>query len=311
MKTQPTAARRHSARRHHTRKILSTAAVLGLGAIILAGCSSAEAPAKAASNTDKLVFAMPPSPEDADINEAATEMKNIISNATGLTVDQEMPADYLGVVEALRQGHVDVAFMSPFSTALAVKNGSVDPLVVWEADATKPASFCYARPDSGIKNLDDVRGKQVAFVDPGSATGYFMPSSMFTEAGMVNGTDYKSTFAGGHDTAMLALVNGSVDVACSSIADRLIASGTFEAKDIVQIAATDPLPVGVGIVVSTDLDPAIRAKLLEAMPKDMTGNEKLKDMSLGGKYTLNPGIDVYQPLLDVAANVGVDLEDMR
>ena len=311
MKTQPTAARRHSARRHHTRQILSTAAVLGLGAIILAGCSSAEAPAKAASNTDKLVFAMPPSPEDADINEAATEMKNIISNATGLKVDQEMPADYLGVVEALRQGHVDVAFMSPFSTALAVKNGSVDPLVVWEADAAKPASFCYARPDSGIKKLEDVRGKQVAFVDPGSATGYFMPSSMFTEAGMVNGTDYKSTFAGGHDTAMLALVNGSVDVACSSIADRLITAGTFEATDIVQIAATAPLPVGVGIVVSTDLDPAIRAKLLEAMPKDMTGNEKLKDMSLGGKYTLNPGIDVYQPLLDVAANVGVDLEDMR
>lgn len=311
MKTHSTATRRHSARRHHIKQIMTVAGIVGIGTMVMAGCSAAESPAKAASNTEKLVFAMPPSPEDADINETATEMKNIIATATGLQVDQEMPADYLGVVEALRQGHVDVAFMSPFSTALAVKNGSVDPLVVWEADATKPASFCYARPDSGIKNLEDVRGKQVAFVDPGSATGYFMPSSIFTEAGMVAGTDYKSTFAGGHDTAMLALVNGSVDVACSSIADRLITAGTFEADDVVQIAATDPLPVGVGIVVSTDMDPAVRAKLSAAMPKAMTGNEKLKDMALGGTYSLDPGLEVYQPLLDVAANVGVDLEDMR
>ena len=305
----------HTSRSHRTthpaHRPLAVAALLGIGALALAGCSSAESPAKAEPAGEALVFAMPPAPEDGDIKESATELKNIISAATGLAVEQEMPADYLGVVEAVRQGHVDVAFMSPFSTALAVKNGSVDPLVVWEADAQKPASYCYSRPDSGIETLEDIKGKQVAFVDPGSATGYFMPKSMLTEAGMVDGTDYTSTFAGGHDTAMLALVNGSVDVACSSIAERLIEAGTFEADDIKQVAATKPLPVGVGIVVAKDMDPAVRAKLLEELPKKLTGNEKLKDLSLTGSYTLNPGIEVYQPLLEVAQNVGVDLEDMR
>lgn len=307
--SQSTPARRTrgTARRH---SLLAAAALLGIAPLVLTGCAGASGPAEAKAPED-LVFAMPPAPEDDDVKESATEIKNLISTATGRGVQQEMPADYLGVVEAVRQGHVDVAFMSPFSTALAVKNGSVDPLVVWEADAAKPASFCYSRPGSGINSVKDVKGKQVAFVDPGSATGFFMPKSMLTEAGLVEGTDYTATFAGGHDSALLALVNGSVDVACSSIADRLIKAGTIKEADLHQMAATAPLPVGVGVVVSKQLDPELREKLLKSLPDAMTGNPKLADLSTTGSYTLNPGIEVYRPLLTVAENVGVDLGDMR
>lgn len=287
---------------------LAAAAVLALTAC--GGSAESAAPSSDSTADDALVFAMPPGTDDPDVLVEAGIIEGLITEATGKEVQREMPADYLGVVEAVRQGHVDVALMSPFSTALAVKNGSVDPLVVWKGD-DKPASYCYSKPGSGIESIDDVAGKQVAFVDPGSTTGYFMPKSLLADNGLVDGQDYQSTFAGGHDSAMLAMINGSVDVACSSIADMLIEAGVFTAGDIQQIGETGPIPVGVGIVVSNDLDESTRRHLLETLPEKMTGNPDLATLGGVNEYILNPGIAPYEPLLKVAENVGVDLEDMR
>jgi len=47
-------------------------------------------------------------------------------------------------------------------------------------------------------------------------TTYFMPKALFKKAGLTDGTDYKSTFAGSHDSAVLALASGNVDVACTA-----------------------------------------------------------------------------------------------
>lgn len=285
---------------------LSLAAAATLTLTACGGSAESAPPSEDAS----LVFAMPPGTDDPDILAESEIIEKVIADATGKEVQREMPADYLGVVEAVRQGHVDVALMSPFSTALAVKNGSVDPLVVWKGD-DKPASFCYSRPGSGIDSIADVAGKQVAFVDPGSTTGYFMPKSLLADNGLTDGEDYESTFAGGHDSAMLAMINGSVDVACSSIVDMLVEAGAFEEADIQEIGETEPIPVGVGIVVSKDLDPQVRRQLLASLPEEMTGNEKLATLGSNQEYILDPGITPYEPLLKVAKNVGVDLEDMR
>ncbi|OIH85713.1 hypothetical protein BLJ79_06055 [Arthrobacter sp. UCD-GKA] len=117
-------------------RFASVAAILAAGTFALSACGSTTATADAAPADNTLVFAMPPGTDDPDILSEAKVIQGFIAEATGKDVTREMPADYLGVVEAVRQGHVDVAVMSPFSTALAVKNGSVDPLIVWNKDAT-------------------------------------------------------------------------------------------------------------------------------------------------------------------------------
>jgi phosphonate transport system substrate-binding protein len=292
-------------------RLACAAALLAAGTFALSACGSATSAADAAAADNTLVFAMPPGTDDPDILSEAKVIQGFIAEATGKEVSREMPADYLGVVEAVRQGHVDVAVMSPFSTALAVKNGSVDPLIVWNKDATKPASYCYAKPGSGIESIADVAGKTVSFVDPGSTTGYFMPKSLLADNGLIDGEDYESAFAGGHDSALLAMVNGSVDVACSSIAERIIESGALKKSDLQLIGETAPIPVGIGIVVSPDLSEETRQQLLDTLPEKMTNNPEI--LTLGGatEYIKNPGIAPYEPLLKVAENVGVDLKDMR
>ena len=195
----------------HARAGITAASLIGL--LALTGCSGG---ASAASGTDsaskELVFATPPGTDDPEEQQIMADLATMVGESSGRTVKNLQPADYLGVVEAVRNGSVDVAVLSQFSAALAYKTDSVDPLLVWGA-SSEPASFCLTRTDSGINTPADVKGRQVAFVDPGSTTGYFMPKSLLAKAGLTDGTDYKSTFAGSHDSAVMAMVNGNVDVA--------------------------------------------------------------------------------------------------
>ncbi|MBG6085109.1 phosphate/phosphite/phosphonate ABC transporter substrate-binding protein [Zhihengliuella flava] len=292
-----------------TPRRLAAGVTLAAAALSLTACGGST---EAAQNPaeEPIVFAMPPGTDDPNILKEFELLQDMIGEATERPVQEEMPADYLGVVEALRQDHVDVAILSPFATSLAIKNGSVDPLVVWKA-SDDPASTCYSLKESGIDTVEDVAGTQVAFVDPGSTTGYFMPAALLSKAGLTDGEDYESTFAGGHDSALLAVANGSVDVACSSIMDMLGEAGTVNPDDFQAIGQTDPIPVGIAVVVSPNLDEATRTALLEHLPEAITGNPDLTSLGGNDEYILEPGLEPFQPLLDAADAVGLNLEDMR
>ncbi len=182
----------------HARAGIIATSLIGLVALTgaLAGCSgNANANSAAGETSKELTFATPPGTDDPKEQAVMKDLATMVGEASGRPVKNIQPADYLGVVEAVRSGSVDVAILSQFSAALAYKTGSVDPLLVWGA-SSEPASFCLARKDSGIKSAVDLKGHQIAFVDPGSTTGYFMPKALFKKAGLTDGTDYKSTFAG-------------------------------------------------------------------------------------------------------------------
>jgi len=294
----------------HARAGIITASLIGLLAI--SGCSGG-ASASPDSPATKLVFATPPGTDDPEEQAIMGDLSGMVGQATGRTVENLQPADYLGVVEAVRNGSVDVAVLSQFSAALAYKTDSVDPLLVWSA-STEPASFCLTRTDSGVNTLDDVKGRQVAFVDPGSTTGYFMPKSLLAKSGLIDGTDYRSTFAGNHDAAVLAMANGSVDVACTArqLYPTFLEKGVFTDQDVKIIAKSDPIPVGISVVVRKDLDEGARVSLKDELPALMAANEKLaKTFGLKGEPIKDPEFSTYAPLVDVAQSVGVDLEDLR
>src|SRR5690606_29000439 len=70
------------------------------------------------------------------------------------------------------------------------------------------------RCDSGIEEFEDLRGKTIAWVDPGSSSGYQFPFvTLKTQYGIDPETEMNGIFAGSHDAAMLAVYLGDVDVA--------------------------------------------------------------------------------------------------
>lgn len=300
----------------HARAGIIATSLIGLvltGA--LAGCSGGATGATAAdgSKAKELVFATPPGTDDPEEQSIMENLSTMVGEASGQPVKNLQPADYLGVVEAVRNGSVDVAVLSQFSAALAYKTESVDPLLVWGA-STEPAAVCLARKDGDVQTPADLKGHQVAFVDPGSTTGYFMPKSFFKKAGLTDGTDYKSIFAGSHDSAVLALANGSVDVACTArqLYPTFLEKGILKESDITIIGKTDPIPVGISVVVRKDLDNETRDALKAKLPALMMADEKIaKTLGLKGEPAVDPEFSTYAPLVDVAESIGVNLQDLR
>ncbi|WP_129666984.1 phosphate/phosphite/phosphonate ABC transporter substrate-binding protein [Phytoactinopolyspora endophytica] len=260
----------------------------------------------------ELTFAVPPGADDPELLAQLDTMSGAVAEATGREIQQESPASYLGVVEAVRNGHVDVAMLSPFAAALGLEAGSVDPLLVWGAE-DQPASVCLSGIDSGIDNVEDVAGAQVAFVDPGSTTGHFMPRALFAEAGFEADEDYEMTFAGGHDSAILGLANGSVDVACTAamIYPTFVEQEIIDESTMQKFAESGPIPIGLVIVVREDLDDATREALIDNLPGIISDDEGLVGMFGIGEVTANPEAEVFDPLVDIATLAGVDLEDVR
>lgn len=278
---------------------------------LLSGCAPAQAPMDPA--TAPLTFALPPSTDDPDLAAQSNTVAELIAEATGREVEIQQPADYMAVVESVRSGFTDVAMTSQFATALAYENGSVTPLIVWTQE-TEPAALCFVRADSEIRDLDDFADGQIAFVDPASTSGHFLPKAMLARHGYTEGRDYTATFAGSHEAAVLAMLNGTVDLACTArqLVPRYTEEGLLAEGSYRQVAETPPLPLGMSVVVSAELDETTRRQLTDHLPEALMADETLASLYGGAEsYQLNPDKSVYAPVLQIVRDTGVGLEDIR
>ncbi|WP_258063039.1 phosphate/phosphite/phosphonate ABC transporter substrate-binding protein [Pseudoclavibacter sp. Z016] len=167
--------------------------IMGVSALALTGCQTAEATA----DDTTITIATIPLGEDPTQANPIDALVELLEAETGYTVEVTDVPDYLSVVEAIRADHVDMGIMSGFPSALAVNTGEVDALLAWEG-SEDPVSTCVVLNDSPVQELTDLEGKTVAFADQASSSGYFMPVHMLHEAGLEQGTDYEAIFAGGH-----------------------------------------------------------------------------------------------------------------
>lgn len=278
---------------------------------LLSGCATVPPPTD--PTTAPLTFALPPSTDDPTIAEQSAVVAELVAAATGREVEIQQPADYMAVVESVRSGFTDVAMTSQFATALAYENGSVTPIIVWDQEEG-PASLCFVRADSDIRDLDDFAGGQIAFVDPASSSGHFLPKSLLVRHGYTEGRDYTATFAGSHEAAVLAMLNGTVDMACTArqlvptyIEEGLLAEGSYR-----QVAETAPLPLGISVVVSAEVDENTRRQLTGHLPEALMADEELASLYGGAEsYRISPDKSVYAPVLRIAREAGVELADIR
>lgn len=85
----------------------------------------------------------------------------------------------------LREGKVDLYIDSPF-TAVAVSrlSGSKFLLRRWKKKVGEYHTVLFARKDSGIRHLADLKGKMIAFEEPFSSSGYLLPKMVLLQKGL-------------------------------------------------------------------------------------------------------------------------------
>ena len=158
--------------------------------------------------------------------EAATEqirkftpLASYLEKAMGMKVEFTPVNDYPAAVEALVNKKVDVVWLGGFTHVQANlrSGGKIVPLAQREED-TKFQSVFIAKTDSGIKSLQDMKGKQISFGSQSSTSGHLMPRSFLLEAGINPEKDFRRiAYSGAHDATIASVVSGKVDAAALDI----------------------------------------------------------------------------------------------
>jgi phosphonate transport system substrate-binding protein len=176
---------------------------------------------------------------------------------------------YAATVESLRAGRVDVAMLGELASLRGQEVGGVEPLVVpVEADGQIPTyqSVIVTRIDSGIHDLEALRGTTIGLVDEQSTSGYLVPRAMLREAGIDPDAEVNTRLYGRHRAVVEAVLAGEV-AAGATHASRLrpptLDQGAAYARLRV-VASSRPIPRG-PLVVRADLPTSTRQALVEAL----------------------------------------------
>jgi len=233
--------------------------------LLVAGSASLAAP------PTSLHLVLTPSQKPTDLLAAGEDFGRVLGRLVGMPVKVTVASDYAAVVEALRNRTADLAFTHPGGYVLASREAKATIVAknLWHGKSTF-TSRIFVRKDSGMHQLEELRGKTIAFVDPTSSSGYIYPMALLIQRGLVKNRDPKSffrdvVFAGGHDAAMRALVNGHVDaIASFDLAREQYLKDPVERARIVFVAETPPIPEA-GIAARDGLDPPTLARVRAAL----------------------------------------------
>ncbi len=288
--------------------------LLALALILGAACG------KSSSTSKILRVGFVPAEDAQQVIQNAQPIVDILHQRLGMEVQPFVATDYTGVVEALRVNKLDIAFLTPASYVLAKNEANVRVVLKSER---KGNPYYYAaiitRADSGIKKLEDLRGKTFAFGDPMSTSANVFPRKMFHDRGIDPVRDFKQIlYSGGHDATVLAVLNGKVD-AGATYANSPDSNDTAwmrylknpeDVKRIRAIAFSEPIPAD-NLVINGNLDKSTARRVEEIfleMSRDPAGKKMLRDLYQIDGFVPASDKD-YDSVRQAFAVAGIKLKD--
>jgi len=207
--------------------------------------------------------------------EAATEqmrkfgpLTKYLERTLGTKVDFVPVNDYPAAVEALVNKQVELVWFGGFTYVQAQirSGGKIIPIAQREED-TNFRSVFITQTNSGIKNLADLKGKQVSFGSQSSTSGHLMPRSFLLDAGIDPDKDFKRVaYSGAHDATIASVVSGRVDAAALDITvwRKFVAENKVDTSKV-DVFFTTPPYFNYNWSVHADMPAAQREKITAAL----------------------------------------------
>ncbi|MBV1778999.1 phosphate/phosphite/phosphonate ABC transporter substrate-binding protein [Paeniglutamicibacter sp. ABSL32-1] len=296
---------------------LSLAAV---AAFTLAGCSTAQAPANAETNgfcpDGELKFGIEPFEDPSKLEPAYQVLAASLGQKLDCKVEVQVVEDYAAEVLSMRNGKLDIGQFGPMGYVFASTKANAEPLVSFGTADGKLSTYTagiWVPKDSAIKDLADLRGKDLALGSVGSTSGDVLPRLGLKKAGIAE-DELNMNYAGGHPEALLALTKGTVDAAQinSQTLASAIDSGNFDPAGFRQVWKSEAIPND-PITVSADADPAFKTAVKDALlnlaPADIEAVGKFLDVTPAGPL-IPVTKETYNPLFDLADTMGLTEKDI-
>jgi phosphonate transport system substrate-binding protein len=183
-------------------------------------------------------------------------------------VELFVATDYAGVVEALANNRLDLAYFGGVTYVQAERRTNLYPIVT-EVDVETQTPLYYSAiivpADSPVQRTADLAGRRFAFGDIASTSGSLYPRFMLDRAGITDFSDPRRfIYTGGHDATVLAVANRTVDGGGVErrIMNRLFDSGQADRSQVRIVEET--LVQGYPWCVRASLDPILVERITQA-----------------------------------------------
>ena len=208
-----------------------------------------------------------------------------------------------GLANLLTQQKVDFYMESPYPTYLINNVYGAGKLLLrrWKGGMADYYAMIFTKRNSETRRLEDLRGKIIAFEDPGSTSGHFLPKFLLSRLGFklsqqtriepnVSAGEIGYIFTYSQDKLVDLVLTKQVAAGAFSN-DDYAALGKTKKSDIRILAETEKLPRHL-VSVRKDLDPALVNRLeriLLSMDQDPDGRLILQRTDGTAKFDALPG----------------------
>ena len=281
---------------------------------ILAGAAALALTASAASAQEwkakypELTFAVVPAENASGVTERWTPFVAYLSKELGVKVNLRIANDYAAVIEGQRSGNIHIASYGSASFSRARLTGVKTDAFANDINSdgsTGYYSAFFVKATSPYKSIDELKGKNLGLVDPNSTSGNNVPRFELNELEISDAEAYfgKVVFTGSHENALLALSQGTVDVAVNqwtsdddSTLAQMLHKGMLKNTDgspmkkedfriVHKSAVIINGPYAYNSELPENLKAAIAKAFFDAPTKDKAAFERLSD---GQKRGFNP-----------------------
>jgi len=155
---------------------------------------------------------LPRLPEQ-EMVEMFTPLAKYLEKEIGQKITIVVPKDFDAFTKMAIAGEFDLGYANPYIYVLVKKDvPAAEPLALAEEPkiGTRFKGILFVRKDKPVKSVSQLKGKKIAFQDPGSAGAYLVQMLMLKQAG-INKAEIKPAFVKKRDAVADAVLFGMAD----------------------------------------------------------------------------------------------------
>lgn len=241
-----------------------------IGCLLICIIATVAAPVSASDQPKELLLGIEPEHNIFDQMQRYRYLASYLSNHLGVKVNLTIMSRYGEVLKRFKSRKLDGAFLTAYTASMGIKDLNLEPIanpVNLNGEFTSQG-YIFVRKDSGIRDVKNMEGKRIVFVDPATMEGYLFPLAYLERHGIKNINKFftRFDFSGSHVSSILAVLDGRADIgsAKDTIFNDMVRNDPSVQQEL-EIIAKSPKTPEITLCISNETDLYLQAKLINIL----------------------------------------------